>query len=49
MFDGSLPTLDALIDHYASGGAEHPGKSPFITGSRSRPKSVRICWRFYTA
>ena len=23
MFDGSLPTLDAVIDHYASGGANH--------------------------
>jgi len=30
--DGSAATLDAVIDHYASGGADHPLKSPFMTG-----------------
>jgi cytochrome c peroxidase len=30
MHDGSLPTLEAVIDHYASGGAMHPAKSTLI-------------------
>lgn len=32
MHDGSIPTLVAVIDHYASGGQPHPNKSPLITG-----------------
>ena len=32
MHDGSLSTLDEVIDHYASGGINHPVKSPLITG-----------------
>ena len=32
MHDGSLKTLDDVIDFYASGGQPHPGKSPFIKG-----------------
>lgn len=32
MFDGSIATLDAVIDHYASGGSSHPNKNPLITG-----------------
>lgn len=31
MHDGNFPTLDAVIDHYASGGKKHPNKSPLIT------------------
>jgi cytochrome c peroxidase len=30
MHDGSLPTLEAVIDHYASGGAMHPAKSTLV-------------------
>lgn len=30
--DGSAPTLDAVIDHYARGGVASPLASPFITG-----------------
>lgn len=30
MHDGSLPSLEAVIDHYASGGKPHPNKSPLI-------------------
>jgi cytochrome c peroxidase len=30
--DGSAPTLDAVIDHYAQGGVHSPLQSPFITG-----------------
>ena len=30
MFDGSLPTLDAVIDHYASGGANHVNQDPRV-------------------
>lgn len=32
MHDGSLPNLSAVIDHYASGGANHPSKSPLVHG-----------------
>ena len=32
MHDGSLPTLDAVIDHYARGGAGHPRQSPAVHG-----------------
>jgi len=30
MHDGSLPTLDAVIDHYQTGGKPHPNKSPLL-------------------
>jgi len=30
MHDGSLPTLDAVLDHYQSGGQHHPNKSPLL-------------------
>lgn len=30
MHDGSFPTLDAVIDHYSTGGKNHPNKSPLI-------------------
>lgn len=32
MHDGSLATLDAVLDHYASGGREHPTKSTIVRG-----------------
>lgn len=34
MHDGSIPTLDAVIDHYAAGGRAHsnPNKDPLIGG-----------------
>ena len=30
MHDGSLPTLEAVIDYYDRGGDARTGKSPFI-------------------
>lgn len=30
MHDGSLPTLEAVIDHYQTGGKPHPNKSPLL-------------------
>lgn len=30
MHDGSLPTLDAVLDHYQTGGKAHPNKSPLL-------------------
>lgn len=30
MHDGSLPTLEAVVDHYSSGGKDHPNKSPLL-------------------
>lgn len=30
MHDGSLPTLDAVIDHYQTGGKPHQNKSPLL-------------------
>lgn len=32
MHDGSISSLDQVIEHYATGGAEHPNKSPLING-----------------
>lgn len=31
MYDGSLATLDDVLDHYVSGGSNHPNKSELIT------------------
>lgn len=30
MHDGSIPTLEAVIDHYQTGGRAHPNKSPLL-------------------
>ena len=30
MHDGSLPTLEVIIDHYQTGGKAHPNKSPLL-------------------
>ena len=30
MHDGSLPTLEAVVDHYRTGGKAHPNKSPIL-------------------
>lgn len=30
MHDGSLPTLEAVVEHYDSGGKAHPNKSPLV-------------------
>lgn len=30
MHDGSLPTLEAVVDHYQTGGMPHPNKSPLL-------------------
>lgn len=30
MHDGSIPSLDAVIDHYQSGGKQHPNKSAIL-------------------
>ena len=32
MHDGSVATLDEVLDHYASGGREHPTKSTIVRG-----------------
>jgi cytochrome c peroxidase len=32
MHDGSIPTLDAVISHYAGGGHNNPNKDPLIAG-----------------
>jgi cytochrome c peroxidase len=32
MHDGSLPTLEAVIDHYATGGSHGPTQSPLVHG-----------------
>jgi cytochrome c peroxidase len=38
MFDGSLPTLDAVIDHYQTGGKAHPNKSPLLKPFQLTPQ-----------
>lgn len=37
MHDGSIATLSEVVDHYASGGSEHPNKSPFVSGFQLSP------------
>ena len=40
MHDGSVPTLDAVLDHYAAGGRnghDSPGKDPLIAGFKLSP------------
>ena len=32
MHDGSIATLDAVLDAYAAGGRAHPNKSPIVRG-----------------
>lgn len=38
MHDGSIPTLEAVIDHYASGGKSGPNQSPLVAGFTLRPE-----------
>ncbi len=38
MHDGSLPTLDAVLDHYMKGGAHSPHQSPFVAGFPLTPE-----------
>jgi len=40
MHDGSIPTLESILDHYASGGRFHdtPGKDPLIGGFKLSPQ-----------
>ena len=37
MHDGSIPTLDAVIDHYANGGHGSPVQSPTLQGFTMTP------------
>jgi cytochrome c peroxidase len=42
MHDGSVPTLEAVIDHYAKGGlhgSDHPNKDPLIAGFTLTPQN----------
>lgn len=38
MHDGSLPTLDAVLDHYAQGGVPHEGLDPLIRVTPMTPE-----------
>ena len=41
MHDGSIPTLEAVIDHYAAGGSaggDNPDKDPRIGGFKLSPQ-----------
>ena len=48
MHDGSLPTLEAVIGHYATGGraAENPLKSPLLVGFEISSDEIRDLVRF---
>ena len=41
MHDGSIETLEAVIDHYASGGKIHPNKSHFIKAFDINPEEKK--------
>jgi len=40
MHDGSIPTLEAAVVHYASGGIDSPFKSPRLKGFEATPRDV---------
>jgi cytochrome c peroxidase len=40
MHDGSLATLEAVIEHYASGGRNHPNRSGILRGFRVTDQDV---------
>lgn len=46
MHDGSLPDLSAVLDHYTSGGSQHPNKSehirPFALSDQERQQLIRF-------
>ena len=46
MFDGSLATLDDVINHYESGGTNHPNKSPLIKGFKLTPNEKECLKKF---
>ncbi len=37
MHDGSLPTLETVVDHYQTGGKAHPNKSPLLKPFKLTP------------
>lgn len=49
MHDGSLPTLEAVIDHYDSGGMAHPHKSPLVKPLALTPQEKTDLRRFLEA
>jgi len=49
MHDGSLPTLDAVLDHYASGGHNNPDKDPLIHGFNLTPDDKKDLIEFLKA
>ena len=40
MHDGSIPTLEAAVVHYASGGIDSPFKSPRMKGFEATPRDI---------
>ena len=46
MFDGSLATLDDVIQHYENGGKNHPNKSPLIKGFKLTPNEKECLKKF---
>lgn len=49
MHDGSLKTLDAVIDHYQTGGRPHPNKSPLLKPFHLTPAERRDLLAFLTS
>ena len=45
MHDGSVPTLEAAVMHYAIGGRPSPIRSDRVRGFVMSADSVRIWWR----
>jgi cytochrome c peroxidase len=41
MHDGSIESLEEVIEHYQSGGASHPNKSTLIKGFKLNPQEVQ--------
>jgi cytochrome c peroxidase len=49
MHDGSLSTLDAVLDHYARGGQQHPNQSPEVVPFRLSSDQRKDLLNFFEA
>lgn len=49
MHNGSLPTLEAVLNHYQSGGKQHPNKSPLIAPFTLTPQQQQDLIAFLQA
>jgi cytochrome c peroxidase len=49
MHDGSLENLEEVINHYASGGKNHPNQSPLVSGFKISDEQTQNLVNFLKA